>query len=327
MTFIYALCHFAVDLGCAFSVFSGSRAGAFGLLLYNFFAFAMQMPLGLLADRYGGNRWFALSGTLLVALVCCLPRFDLIGMIILGLGNALFHIGGGLDVLQHSGTRASPLGVFVSPGAFGLFLGTLWGDQFQSRLPVLVLLLACAALILLVSGMQPASVRPPLSFPGAKLLPWALLLFLVVVLRSFGGMQASFSWKTGLWSWAAIAAVVLGKTCGGILTDRFGAVPVSVASLLAAALLFWFSSVPICGVLALFCFNMTMPITLFALAQAMPGCKGFSFGLLTFALFLGFLPTYFGVPAIGGAAMAGIAAGSLFLLLPALKGTLPKRRC
>ena len=29
-------------------------------------------------------------------------------------------------------------------------------------------------------------------------------------LRSYGGMQAAFPWKTGIWSWAAVAAVVLG---------------------------------------------------------------------------------------------------------------------
>ena len=80
----------------------------------------------------------------------------------------------------------------------------------------------------------------------------------------------------------------------------------------------------VCGALALFCFNMSMPITLFALAQAMPGCKGFSFGLLTFALFLGFLPACFGASAIGGFAMAAVSAVSLFLLVPALKHTVRK---
>ena len=41
---------------------------------------------------------------------------------------------------------------------------------------------------------------------------------------------------------------------------------------------------------------MSMPITLRGAADALPGMPGFSFGLLTFALFLGFLPTWLGIP-------------------------------
>jgi len=325
MTVIYALSHFAVDLGCAYAAFSGSTAGAFGFLLYNFFAFAMQMPLGLLADRLGKNRWFAVAGTLLVTFVCCFPVFGIIGITFLGLGNALFHIGGGLDVLNLSGSKAAPLGVFVSPGAFGLFLGTLWGNQLQPRFPVLLLLILCVILMILAPVKERLPQNTPLAFPKRSLVPWAALLFLVVVLRSFGGMQASFPWKTGLWSWLTVAAVVLGKTCGGILSDRFGTISVSIGSLILSAILFCFSQLPICGVLALLLFNMTMPVTLHALAQAMPGCKGFSFGLLTFALFLGFLPTYFGAPAIGGYAMAAVSIVSLLLLLPALQKCLARK--
>ena len=40
---------------------------------------------------------------------------------------------------------------------------------------------------------------------------------------------------------------------------------------------------------------MTMPITLWAAARLMPGGKGFAFGLLTFALFLGYIPTALGL--------------------------------
>ena len=322
MTAIYALSHFAVDLGCAYAVFSGNKAGYLGYLFYNFFAFAMQMPLGLLADRFGKNRWFAVAGTLLVALICCFPVFGMAGIIILGLGNALFHIGGGLDVLNLSGDRAAPLGVFVSPGAFGLFVGTLWAGR--SRLPVLLILGVCTVWMV----FSPAGKRLPknqeLCFPKASVLPWAALLFLVVVLRSYGGMQAAFPWKTGIWSWFTVLAVVLGKTCGGFFSDRFGPFKTAALSLLLCAALFYVSSIPFCGIFALFLFNMTMPITLFALAKAMPGCKGFSFGLLTFALFLGFLPTYFGAPAIGGFAMAAVSIVSLLLLLPGLQKCLSR---
>lgn len=317
-TLFYAFAHFTVDLGCAFAMFSACHAGSIGFLLYNFCAFAMQMPLGLLADSLGRNRGFAIGGAGLVALICCLPSFGLAGTMILGLGNGLFHIGGGLDVLNRSGRNAAPLGVFVSPGAYGIYLGTLWGNLGTSPLPVLgLLVLACLAMLL----PQPSTIpsNAPLAFPAQSRLPWIALLFLVVVLRSYGGMAGSYDWKTGGWVIAAVSAVVLGKTAGGFLSDRFGCIQTAACSLVLCTILFSLSHLALPGVLALFLFNITMPITLFALAQTMSGCKGFSFGLLTFALFLGYLPSYLGAASLRGWGMALVAALSALLLLPGLK--------
>ena len=120
---------------------------------------------------------------------------------------------------------------------------------------------------------------------------------------------------------AGVAAfLLLGKTAGGYLGDRLGMKWASVGSLGLAVLGFLFSGSPLCGVLAIFFFNMTMPLTLRAAADALPGMKGFSFGLLTFALFLGFLPAWagFALPNAGWFLMLG-ALLSLGLLLPGLR--------
>jgi len=112
---------------------------------------------------------------------------------------------------------------------------------------------------------------------------------------------------------------VLGKTAGGFLADHVGLFRAAASSLVLAAAAFFFSRSPVPGVCALFLFNMTMPITLFALSQRMPGCKGFSFGILTFALFLGFLPTYYGAETIGHVGMALVTICSTVFLLPVLR--------
>ena len=77
-----------------------------------------------------------------------------------------------------------------------------------------------------------------------------------------------------------------------------------------------FSANPLCGTLAVFLFNMTMPITLWAAARLIPGGKGFAFGLLTFGLFLGYLPGWMGWPSIltSPATYALVALVSLVLL-------------
>ncbi|MGM9593957.1 MAG: hypothetical protein ACI3U8_06350 [Candidatus Onthomonas sp.] len=321
VTAAYSAAHFAVDFGCAFAVCSACAEDPLCFLLYNFCAFALQMPLGLLADHRGRGLGYACLGGLLVAGMCCLPAFGWAGCLVLGLGNGLFHIGGGLDVLRLSGRRAAPLGVFVSPGAAGLYLGTLLG---KSGFPAL----AAAGLVLL-GTLIPAFVCSPNPFPRPRsvqlppvsVLPRALLLFLVVVLRSYGGMLAGFSWKEGIFILLSVAAVVLGKTAGGFACDRIGAKATAVLSLLTAGALFAFGSAsPAAGLLGLFLFNMTMPVTLWALAQIMPGCRAFSFGLLTFGLFLGFLPLYLGWESLSGPALGIVALLSCLLLLPGLDG-------
>ena len=125
-----------------------------------------------------------------------------------------------------------------------------------------------------------------------------------------------------LWALALTAALVLGKCAGGFLADKIGAVRASNVSLALAAGLYLLSGLPLPGTLAVFLFNMTMPITLWAVARAMPAARGFTFGLLTFALFLGFLPSWLGWPSLltGPVAYAAVALASLLLLWRGLKG-------
>ena len=313
----YSLAHFAVDLGCAYSYFAHCSAGSFGFLIYNFFAFAMQMPMGLLADRFGHGKGAAAAGCAITALLCFLPEFSLFGAALLGVGNALFHIGGGVEILYHS-DRAAPLGIFVSPGALGLYLGTLLGKAAAAPwIAACCLLVSLLAVLFTKAGYYGGDPNPKTAVRRA-LLP-VILLFSVVLLRSFAGMAGSFGWKQGLLIPAAVLCTVLGKTLGGLAADHFGLPGAGVYSLLAAAICFLFSGSAVPGLAAVLLFNMSMPITLHALAVRLPACKGFAFGMLTFALFLGFIPTYLGVGTISASILAVCAAVSALLLLPALR--------
>ena len=320
MLWAYAAGHFLVDFACAALVLGFGLAGedrVTALVLYNFCAFAVQMPLGLLTDRFGSGRVFSALGCALVALAGALRGLPL--CVAAGLGNALFHVGGGHDVLSAPGGRAGALGVFVSPGAFGLFLGGLLRAAVPVP-PLCAALLLCAAAILCLCP-RTAGGEVSLEGPAAHPLVPAALLFAVVCLRSYGGFLFRFPWKTGAWAWAFVLCVVLGKTAGGLLYDRFGARATALGSLLGAAALFLLSAHPAAGCAAVLLFNVTMPVTLRAAADLFPQARGFSFGLLTFALFLGLLPTALSLPAPSGtAAYAGVCLASLALLLPALGG-------
>lgn len=96
---------------------------------------------------------------------------------------------------------------------------------------------------------------------------WSLLMafccIFVVVLRSFAGSVMHFPWAKNWLALFLTLAIVLGKAGGGILADRFGIRPTIIGSLTACALLFLEANqFAICGLLAVFLFNMTMPITL-----------------------------------------------------------------
>ncbi len=316
--------HFCVDFACAFLCMGYAENNIqFYLLLYNFCAFALQMPLGLLVDRFGKQIKVAGVGTALTGLALLFPSNPLVGVIIAGVGNALFHVGGGVYVLHGCNNKCTPLGQFVAPGAIGLFFGGLCASELYYIHPLVMFVLFVFAAVFLFTKTEDAAMATDVTLqPMPKKAGLALvLLFLVVVLRSAAGFQFTFSWKTGSTALLFAFAVMAGKELGGALSDRFGMTKTSLVSLLVGAVLFVFSGdSAVCGILAVLCFNCTMPVTLFAAYKIVKGLPGFSFGLLTFALFLGLLPSYFGFSMPDSAAVFGVGACvlSLLLLLPGL---------
>lgn len=315
-TAIYALMHFLVDLVCAWSMFAFFRAGSYeNLLIYNFCAFALQMPLGtlldLLADKRRMPRFWAIGGAVLTLIGALLHPA------VLGLGNALFHVGGGMDVIGEDfakSRKGRDLGIFVAPGAVGLYLGTRLGKTDTSMMVLLICALALAILaVVLLKGRTHTYTAPKTQGNGLAL---CLCCFLVVILRSYIGLNVTFQWKSGaLFGWLAVAAVAFGKMAGGILAARFGMDRTIRSSLILAAGCFLLSDIPVCGLAALLLFNMTMPVTLYLLACRLPRLPGFSFGLLTFGLFLGFLPVYAGAQLPISGSVLGAAGSILSVLL------------
>lgn len=147
-------------------------------------------------------------------------------------------------------------------------------------------------------------------------LPLAACLLLVVILRSHIGMTVTFPWKTtALAGFFAALAVAAGKAAGGFWTVGLGSLRTILLSLAAAAVCYLFSGYAVFGLAALFLFNVTMPVTLYLLVRRLPRLPSFSFGLLTFGLFLGFLPAYFGVAAEQDGNVAGCIGSMVSLVI------------
>ncbi len=191
------------------------------------------------------------------------------------------------------------------------------------------LLLAALAVVLFLAklvqnGSQSAD-HIPFSLASPEHMPALFCmacLFLVVCLRSYMGMALPFSWKgEGVYPAALVLASMFGKATGGLLADRLGAVRASVSALSIAAALLLFPTYPLAGAVAVFLINVTMPVTLWGLARVFSGAKGFSFGLLTFALFLGFVPLLLGIQAPTYAVFPAAVAVSAVILYAGLRRT------
>ena len=321
--------HFAVDFLCAASMFANYIPGKDGylwILIYNFCAFALQMPIGIIADKFANitvERPLAFYIMVMGTVITILGTFT--NPIILGTGNALFHVGGGVESVKEDSNanyKGAGLGVFVAPGALGLYVGTLLskaGWFIWCRITGIVLIGILILLLRRCGGNRECTVENIQEYEmpfGRKYAGILILCFTVVMLWSYIGMEASFPWKTGLEAGiACIMAVVLGKIAGGYLAAKTGITKAAISSLGIAALLYLFSYIEAAGVLALFFFNMSMPMTLYILVKCFPRTPGFSFGLLTFALFLGFLPVYLGMESPLGARLLGCMGSVVSLIL------------
>lgn len=319
-TFAFALCHFVVDFACVSTMLcavsrvlgeSGQDSLEFvalSILLYDIVAFTLQLPVGIVLDKLDKNSYAALLSYALVGAGVLISLFPVallewLAVLLLAVGNALFHSAGGLIVLNISQKHAGPSGIFIATGAIGVFLGTQSAqmERLQIAFSLLVLLFLCALITLVVQkvnkkywNVHNVAFDIP-KFSSNTLLAIALLS-LVVALRSYVGMVMAFPWKSQMLLLVlSILGVFAGKALGGVVADRIGFRTTAIFSLIVAATLFvpsW--EVPVMGLLGVFFFNFTMSITLASLANILPNAKGTAFGLASFSLAVGALPALMG---------------------------------
>lgn len=341
MTIIYSIFHFLVDGICALAMFGRfipREDGYLLILIYNFCAFALQMPLGVILDflaekdKHGMINFSFLSATLGIVITLA---GSFTHPAILGIGNALFHTGGGVGTIledRRENRQGRKLGIFVAPGALGLYLGTLlakdglWKEAllWAGILSVLLGILAYRRRRLYLPAYAISKKYNIISDErnrknafSLKIMVSIFCCMMVVILRSYLGMAVTFPWKSGVLAGSlAILCIASGKTAGGFASAHYGFSRTVTISLGLAACCYFFSDRMPVGLAALFLFNMTMPVTLYWMVCCMPKRPGFSFGFLTFALFLGFLPGYFGsLPRTVGNLLGGIGSVISLLLL------------
>lgn len=301
--FVLGVIHFFVDFTCTALLTAAAGDLSYWLvtaaaLIYNGFAFAFQLPIGALADGMKWKRGLAAFGCLLIASGTLI--FGGIPMcVLIGLGNACFHAGGGREALERGKGTAGLVGRFVAPGAVGIFLGpriAAWSLLIRVVLPLCLLALGA----FLWRQKDHCSREEPISAvpirPGG-LAAVCICMFLTVLLRSYMGTVLTYPFLSDTAAAFCYTLCIFGgKYFGGILADRFGRVrSAGVTQGIGTVLLALSPAVPVLAFPAIFLFNTTMAVTAAGLYCCVPQLPGAMFGLTTFALYLGVLPRLLGI--------------------------------
>lgn len=330
--------HFMVDALCACCVFMtspllGTLGAAVCFVLYNVLAFMTQPFVGLWIDsRNAGPRAFVGAAVLLLGGTLCtivglmlsgatnhvlMAAGLFLGVVLIGMGNSLFHVAGGRVVARSTQNDLRHLGVFVSSGAVGLVVGAKLGSVFGLTAIAAALLLLLWALLateeprtVAASAAPSAVVSAPSVVPQAHVpvasaargvysvptasvsaVPLLLSLLLVVFVRSWFGKVVPASVE-GFAPFAVVVSLLAfaGKAGGGFVARRFGVERTLMVLLIVAAGCFLLTAYSWLWWLAMvLLINGTMALTLHLANRLLPGREGLAFGLLAGVLFPGYL--------------------------------------
>lgn len=285
MLFFLTVLHFLVDGVCAAALAAYAvQEPVYNnivhyFLLYTVIAFGTQWLAGLFLDkkiRYLRPAFLLVFATLTLG---ALPQLGIVAQaVLLGIGNCLFHVAGGIIVLRSKKTYKE-LGIFVSTGAVGLGLGLNLYLTNRVLVPLCVIftLLVYRALAdykLLSENEDPKREEGVFSF-----LPCVILLIICIVFRSFG----SASLVNDPFVMTLPVILCLGKMLGGFVCDRLGyKKTVLVIFLLGFLGLQAKGFLP--SAILILSWNMTMPLTLRLMHFSFPAYPGLMFGLAAGAL-------------------------------------------
>ncbi len=323
--FGYWFIHFAVEVICFYTVYRIFNAGEYWWMigiLYDTLAFAPQSVIGSICEKNRSIRPCTVGGLLLalgagIMLITSVAlksgglfiTLELIGLILLTIGNCFVHIAGALVTLRVSEGRLSESAIFVGGGSFGVITGRLLSTVSGAAWIPFVLLAVGVFISALIERRIGGNRNATFDFDTAPCRqniaanhPAELIVLIlggVVVVRAYIGYGLPTAWnRTAVQTVFLFVFMGLGKMSGGVLSDLFGPRRVGIIScLLAVPLLLVSNNLMWLSLIAVALFSMTMAITLGGIVSVLPSNPGVAFGVTTIGLLLGTLPVFFvGMP-------------------------------
>lgn len=297
MLFLYTLQHFAVDgiCGAVLAAYAVNETFLEPIIyhfgIYNLFAFGSQFLFGYLLDRKTNFLPYAPIISLVLLGLGTISELGILNQVVLlGIGNSIFHVSVGSLVLRRYVTYKEP-GIFVSSGAIGLALGLNLFVDAKIFLLIYAAVTAAAYLRFARAREQIMAVESSKvsEIPLITSCACVILLLGCVVLRSFGGSGSSTEY---VMLFPCVFAA--GKILGGLCCDKLGYKnTIALIFVVGFLSLQWSGLIP--AVILTLAFNMTMPLTLRLIHWCNPNYPGMMFGLAAGCLLPGFFIEDFSV--------------------------------
>ncbi len=318
----YSIGHMIVDGACALSILSLYWLAPLNweaiyrlIILYNVIAFGLQPLFGHLLDAYKAHHYGATAGLFITAAGAVIaPAAPSAAVVIFGLGNALFHTGAGAQVFANSGGSATASGIFIAPGAIGLFLGGILAKGHIHPFFSLPALCVSALLLLLCPSIK--SLKKPADMTAPARYDWRLVivmfLMFIVLSRSAAGFVLPLMLQgTQKPILLFVIAAFAGKFFGGVLADRFGWLSTTFIFLCAAGgMAAMHQESLFVAFFAMLFVQATTGVTLAATQSVFPNRPGFAFGLPCIAILAAAYPFSLRYPLI--TPPAGLVASLCF---------------
>ena len=257
---------------------------------YNLLAFGLQPFIGLLIDRYErSEKSFCVSSIILLLLGALLTFNFYLSAILLGLGNAIFHVAFAKEVVKKA-KSSFPLGVFIAPGVLGLGIGFTFLNDF---LRLAFIFAGFIGLFLYIrfkedygyeTSEEGASKRnyKPLNFSPILYVIFICLTALSIFFRGSLGKLTPTIDVAYLFLYVSIVSFV-GKFIGGLFTKKICLIISFVLSIVSA---FFINT--IYGLLIFtYSINILMPLTLDYLRKCFYKYEATSLGISAFVLLVG----------------------------------------
>jgi len=294
---IPSLLHLFVDFFCIYVLLSYNITDETKIIwfaVYNCLAFLLQPIIGPLIENSKKNKDLASFGCSLVILAAIIPNFYS-GVILSGIGNAIFHVTMGTIILNKA-EKSAPLGVFISFGAIGVGLASVFHNDILFYLMLLVFLILTAGNLFIHYDLLPFDFKEEfkeevkLEDKKIMLIP-VVLIVLGVFLRGFFGKYSSTSWTAEYAILYIELAMFIGKFLGGFLLDFLSYIPTIIISLTLSLLGLFFLDNMYMTLIGIVGTNLLMGLTMELIRRGMPNNLGLGFGLLAAFLLAG---TYIG---------------------------------
>ena len=311
----FTICHLFVDTSCHFIVnrlFLNNNVFDILLvtILYNMLAFAFELPIGILSDRFNKTFDFSLIGIFLIfvgGILNIFYKYISIEFIILliGLGNAFFHVGGGRFSLIVGDNKSTDIGIFSGSGAIGVFLGGLFSKSDIIILPMILMLISFLYLYLIKKdsvlylyfenkNLKHSNQKNKYDLIAIGLISYFIFSFISIYIQNEYNDSIKIFDNNNLLLFVFAFSTCISKMCGGIIYDNLKIKNFSIfLSLFMISLIFISKYKFLYYVVMSLIINISVPINTFNIYSSLKNYPGLAFSLTKFIIFLSTMPFIF----------------------------------